>query len=161
MTPEWAPSLHPVVVHFPIALLTAAIVIDLLSVLRPRSRSLRDGATWMYLAGTACALAAYATGSFGADALRLELSSEQPVARAIAVHETWAFRTTWFFVFFASLRLAVSYVFPPRRVILTGVFLLAVVGLVMLAETVEHGTELVYGQGVGVTSRSRAASPLE
>lgn len=161
MTPEWAPSLHPVVVHFPIALLTAAIVIDLLSVLRPRSRSLRDGATWMYLAGTACALAAYATGSFGAEALRLELSSEQPVARAITVHETWAFRTTWFFVFFASLRLAVSYVFPPRRVILTGVFLLAVVGLVMLAETVEHGTELVYGQGVGVTSRSRAASPLE
>ncbi len=115
----------------------------------------------MYLAGTACALAAFATGSFGAETLRSELSSEQPVVRAIAVHETWAFRATWFFVFLASLRLAISYVFRPRRVILTGAFLLAVVGLAMLAKTVELGTELVYGQGVGVTSRSRAASPSE
>ena len=161
MTPDWAPNLHPVVVHFPIALLTVAVVIDLLSVCRPRSRSLRDGATWMYLAGTACALAAYVTGNLGAEALRLELSPEQPVADAIAVHETWAFRSAWFFAFLASLRLAVSFVFPARRVILIGAFLLAVVGLAMLAETVEHGTELVYGHGVGVTSQSRAASPSE
>jgi uncharacterized membrane protein len=153
MTPDWAPNLHPVVVHFPIALLTVAVVIDLLSVFRPRHRSLRDGATWMYLAGTACALAAYFTGSLGADALMLELTPEQPVAEAIAVHETWAFRSAWFFAFLASLRLAVSFVFPARRVILIGAFLLAVVGLAMLAETVEHGAELVYGHGVGVTSR--------
>jgi uncharacterized membrane protein len=150
VTPDWAPSLHPVVVHFPIALLTVAVVIDLLSVFRPRSVSLRDAATWMYLAGTACALAAYVTGSVGADALRLGVSSEQPATEAIAVHETWAFRSAWFFAFFASLRLGISFVFPPRRVVLIGAFLLGVVGLVMLAKTVEHGTELVYGHRVGV-----------
>lgn len=32
MVPEWAPNAHPIVVHFPIALLVLAILADFLSV---------------------------------------------------------------------------------------------------------------------------------
>ena len=147
LTPDWLPNLHPIVVHFPIALLPAAALVDLLSLLRPRRNTLRDTATWLYLAGTAFAMLAYASGRSGADAMTLTPVIE-PLVNA---HENWAFRTTWFFAFFASLRLAVSYIFPSRPVIRLMAFALAVGGLVMLAETAEHGAILVYQHGLGVT----------
>ena len=106
LTPDWLPNLHPIVVHFPIALLPAAALVDLLGLLSPQRRAVRDTATWLYLAGTTFALLAYFTGRSGVDAMTLTPVVE-PLVNA---HENWAFRTTWFFVFFASLRLAVSYI---------------------------------------------------
>ena len=81
----------------------------------------------------------------------------EPLVKA---HENWAFRTVWFFAFFASLRLAVSYIFPPRPVILLLAFVLAVGGLVMLAETAEHGAILVYKHGLGVKEPIPDSGPL-
>ena len=146
LTPDWLPNLHPIVVHFPIALLPAAALVDLVSLFSPQRRAPRDTATWLYLAGTAFAVLAYFSGRSGAEAMTL-----WPVVEPLVdAHESWAFRTTWCFAFFASLRLAVSYIFPPRPVILVMAFVLAVGGLVMLFETAEHGAVLVYQHGVGV-----------
>ena len=146
LTPDWLPNPHPIVVHFPIALLPAAALVDLFSLLSPQRTALRDTATWLYLVGTAFALLAYLSGRSGADAMTLT-----PVVEPLVnVHENWAFLTTWFFAFFASLRLAVSYIFPSRQVILLMAFALAVGGLVMLVETAEHGAVLVYQHGLGV-----------
>ena len=146
LTPDWLPNLHPIVVHFPIALLPAAALVDLLSLFSPRRSAVRDTATWLYLAGTAFALLAYFSGRSGVDAMTLT-----PVVDPLVnAHEYWAFRTTWFFAFFASLRLAVSYVLPPRPIILLVAFILAVGGLVMLVQTAEHGAVLVYQHGLGV-----------
>ena len=146
LTPDWLPNLHPLVVHFPIALLPAAALVDLLGLLAPKRRTLRDTATWLYLAGTAFTLLAYFSGRSGVDAMTLTPVVE-PLVNA---HENWAFRTTWFFAFFSSLRLAVSYIFPPKPVILLMAFTLAAVGLVMLVETAGHGSVLVYQHGLGV-----------
>jgi len=146
LTPDWLPSFHPIVVHFPIALLPAAALVDLLTLFSPRRSAVRNTATWLYLAGTAFALLAFVTGRSGVDAMALT-----PVLEPLVnTHENWAFRTTWFFAFFASLRLAVSYIFRPRPVILLLAFILACGGLAMLVETVEHGTVLVYQHGLGV-----------
>ena len=146
LTPDWLPNLHPIVVHFPIALLPAAALVDLLSLLWPRRRALRDTATWLYLAGTVFALLAYASGRSGVD----EMTLTPVVEPLVNAHESWAFRTTWFFAFFASLRLAVSYIFPSKRAIRLMAFALAVGGIVMLVETAEHGAVLVYQHGLGV-----------
>ena len=146
LTPDWLPNVHPIVVHFPIALLPVAALVDLLSLFSPQRSVIRNTATWLYLAGTAFALLAYVSGRSGVDAMTLTAVVE-PLVKA---HENWAFRTVWFFAFFASLRLAVSYIFPPRPVILLLAFVLAVGGLVMLAETAEHGAILVYQHGLGV-----------
>ena len=146
LTPDWLPNLHPIVVHFPIALLPAAAVVDLLSLFSPRRRVFRDTATWLYLTGAAFALLAYVSGRSGVDAMTLA-----PIVEPLVdAHENWAFRTTWFFAFFASLRLAVSYIFPPRPVILLVAFVLAVGGIAMLVETAERGAALVYQHGLGV-----------
>ena len=147
LTPDWLPNLHPIVVHFPIGLLPAAALVDLLGLFSPRRRTFRNTATWLYLTGTAFVLLAYVSGRSGADAMTLA-----PVVEPLVhTHENWAFRTTWFFAFFVSLRLAVSYIFPPRPVILLVAFVLAVSGLVMLVETADRGAALVYQYGLGVT----------
>ena len=146
LTPDWAPNLHPLLVHFPIALLTTAVVVDLLSLLRRRSSALRDAATWLYLAGTAGALLAYFSGRDAVAAMSLSEAIEPLVVE----HENWAFRATWFFAFFASLRLAMSYIFPPKPLIAVFAFGAALVGMVMLFETAERGGTLVYQHGVGV-----------
>jgi uncharacterized membrane protein len=60
--PGWAPNLHPVLVHFPLALLATAAVVDLGGWLLRRNRRLRDAATLLYVIGTLAALAAYLSG---------------------------------------------------------------------------------------------------
>ena len=148
LTPDWAPNIHPIIVHFPIALLAAGLVVDLVSLFMRQRAGVRDAATWLYCAGTATAILAYFTGRNGADAMLLPAQ----VTPLVSEHADWAFRTTWFFAFFASARLAVSYILPPKPLILTSAFVVAVAGIGMLLETAEHGALLVYQHGLGVAA---------
>ena len=151
LTPDWAPNVHPLMVHFPIGLLTAAAAVDLVSLFMRQRPAVRDAATWLYVAGAAVAMVTYFSGHRAADAMLLPV----PISALVNAHADWAFRTTWFFAFFASLRLAVSYMLQPKLPILTGSFLVALVGVGMLFETVEHGGQLVFEHGLGV----RAIAP--
>ncbi|MEE8131337.1 MAG: DUF2231 domain-containing protein [Vicinamibacterales bacterium] len=146
LTPDWAPNIHPIVVHFPIALLSAAVAVDLLGLFMRKSAPIRDTATWLYCAGAGVAILAYFTGSNGADAMLLPAQ----VNPLVTEHSDWAFRTTWFFAFFASARLAVSYILPPKPIVLAGAFVVAVGGFFMLVQTAEHGAMLVFQHGLGV-----------
>jgi uncharacterized membrane protein len=147
ITPEWAPNIHPLIVHFPIALLVSAALVDLASLLTRNRPGLRDAATLLYCAGAAAAIVAYFTGRNAETSLLLPAE----VNPFVDEHEDWAFRTTWFFGFFASVRLAVSYIIRPKTIALpAGVFFLGLVGIFMLYETAEHGGELVFAHGVGV-----------
>ncbi len=146
LIPDWAPNVHPLVVHFPIALLAAGLVVDLLSLLMRRRPALRHTATWLYCGGAATAGLAYLSGERGADAMLLPAQ----VAPLVSEHADWAFRTTLFFTFFAAVRLAVSYVLPPRPAVLWAAFVAAVIGVGMLNETAERGGLLVYQHGLGV-----------
>ena len=156
LTPDWAPNIHPIVVHFPIALLTAAIVVDLLGLFMRSRAAVRDTATWLYCAGAAVAIVAYFTGRNGADGLLLPAQ----VNPLVNEHADWAFRTTWFFAFFASARLAVSYLLPPKPLLLGGAFAVALAGFGMLVETAEHGAMLVFQHGLGVQAIT-TDEPLE
>ena len=48
--PEWAPHVHPLLVHFPIALLITAAVLDLFALLLKHER-LRFAAVLVYVLG--------------------------------------------------------------------------------------------------------------
>ena len=146
LTPDWAPNIHPIVVHFPIALFSAAFVTDLVSLFFRSRAGVRDAATWLYCAGSATAILAYFTGQSGADGMLLAAQ----VTPLVNEHADWAFRTTWFFAFFASVRLAVSFIIPPKLSVLGTTFVFAIAGMVMLFETAEHGAMLVYQHGLGV-----------
>ncbi len=154
--PDWAPNPHPFLVHFPIALLSAAVVVDLLNLLRPAHRPTRDTATWLFCAGALAAMAAYFSGLSAAAAVRVTPEA----GLAVTAHFAWADRTTWFFVFFASLRLAMSYIWrTTARWVIAASCALSLVGLVLLAATALHGGRLVFRHGLGVESVPPAGSP--
>ena len=154
--PDWAPNPHPFLVHFPIALLAAAAAADVLSLLRPARPAARDAATWLYCAGAFTAMAAYFSGLSAAAAVRVTPEA----GLAVTAHFAWADRTTWFFVFFASLRLAMSYIWgTTARWALAASCALSLVGLVLLAATALHGGRLVFRYGLGVESVAPAGTP--
>lgn len=148
LTPDWAPNIHPIIVHFPIALLASALVVDLIGLVMRQKSGIRDAATWLYCAGAATAIAAYFSGESGADAMLLPAE----VAPLVSEHADWAFRTTWFFAFFASARLAVSYILPPKPVVLGTAFMVGLAGIGLMFETAERGAMLVYQHGLGVAT---------
>ena len=157
LTPAWAPNLHPLVVHFPIALLFAAAAVDAAGLVMQERKPVRDAATWLYIAGAATAVCAYFTGYTAAQAA--DLTAE--LAARVDAHGDWAFAATWPFAFLASLRLAMSYAFRPRLSLRVGAFAVALVGLGALAQTALHGARLVFEEGLGVraVALARQASP--
>jgi uncharacterized membrane protein len=147
LIPDWAPNLHPLLVHFPLALLLVATLVDGVSAWRPSHTSIRDTATWLYCGGALMAMAAYFSGLDAAEAMRVGPDA----SAAVSAHFGWADRTTWFFVFFASFRMALSYIWrsTARWVVVLSV-LVALVGLGVLATAADHGGRLVFRHGLGV-----------
>lgn len=150
--PAWAPNLHPLVVHFPIALLFGAAAVDLAGLLAPDRKPLRDTATWLYVGGAATAVFTYFTGYTAAQAATFS----PEVGLLVDAHADRAFAATWLFAFFASLRLAMSYILRPRRALQIGAFAIALAGLGALAQTTLHGARLVFEQGLGVRAVASA-----
>ncbi len=149
LIPAWAPNLHPLLVHFPVTLLLCAVAVDMASLIIPARPSLRDTATLFYCAGALLAMAAYFSGLGAA----LEIRVSPAASAALTAHFTWADRTTWFFVFFASLRIAFSYIWRPTASWAAVVVLLAALaGIGMLTMTAEHGGRLVFRHGLGVAT---------
>lgn len=145
--PDWAPNSHPLFVHFPIALLFAAVLVDLLA-LAWRSRPwLHPAAVTLYVLGTLGAVAAYLSGQDAADSVMLPAEA-QPV---LTEHANLAWWTMWFFVIYTIARLVIVRWEGARRPVVHGVlFLIGLAGLYLPWETGGHGGEMVFRHGVGV-----------
>jgi uncharacterized membrane protein len=146
------PSLHVVVIHFPIAFICLAPFFDL-GCLVFRDRVWLDrAATLLYVMGTIGAGAAYLAGERAAEAL----SDLSPAAEsALADHENSATLTLIALAVVSLVRLWVSWLSRDDRRISVGLFRLAaipvaLVGLALLAFTADRGGSLVYGHGLGV-----------
>ena len=149
LVPAWAPNVHPMLVHFPIALLFTSVLLDLLAYSLPgRARVLlRNVGSVLGVMGAFAALATYLTGRAAAQTVLIP-----GMAHALVnAHWKWAFWTLWYFSGLALVRVVIlvtGRVIGPR-----GTATLAVMGLIglgLLFETADRGAELVYGQGVGV-----------
>ncbi len=158
LIPDWAPNLHPLLVHFPLTLLIAAACVDLIGAWRPTSAALRDSSTWLYCGGALMAMGAYFSG-LGAAGM-MHVSPEESVA--VTTHFTWADRTTWFFVVFASLRMAISYIWcATTRWVPVGSVIVALTGIGMLLTAADHGGRLVYRHGLGVAPVPSSGQPWQ
>ena len=146
------PSLHVMVVHFPIALICLAPLFDLGCLIFRDRVWLDRTATLLYVLGTLGAGAAYLAGERAAKAL-VEIS---PAAEsALADHESSALITLIALAIVALFRLWVSWISRNDRRIRLGLFRLvaipvALAGLALLAITADRGGNLVYGHGLGV-----------
>jgi uncharacterized membrane protein len=147
LVPDWAPNIHPLLVHFPIALLCAAAAADVVAWAFRRNRPLRQVATLLYVLGTCGAVAAYVTGRAASQIIWFP-GMAQAVLRQ---HWDWALRTVWFFGIVTVVRLVLLR--PSRRdpghAIVAAFALVGLVGIGLLLETGDRGGRLVYQHGVG------------
>lgn len=144
--PEWAPGIHPMVVHFPIALLFFAVAADGVALLLAGNRYERVVAL-LYAAGAVACVAAYYSGHDAATAVPVPEGAD----RVLVEHEGWALRTTWFFLLFGAARVAAAWRLDSlRRGVRLALVIVAAAGLYLVYETGDHGAEMVYRYGVGV-----------
>ena len=158
LLPDWAPNLHPLVLHFPIALLFAAASFDLVGLLTRDRGSWRRTADWLYAVGALSAVATWYTGTLAADSVFLPTEANA----VLTEHADLGKFTMWFFAAYGLARTGLAFTTLAAR---TGVrailFLLGVGGLFLMTITATHGAELVYRHGVGVEAvESRPATPL-
>lgn len=148
------PSLHALAVHFPVALLSVALLLDLACLVARTKLWLDRSATTLYVVGTVGAAAAYLSGRAAAP----EASSVTGEIRTLlADHGDLGLLTLLAYLVVTVLRVIVSWLSRDDRRIMPGFFrLLALVAsasaLVLLVLTVDRGGALVYRHGVGLAA---------
>jgi len=157
------PSLHVVVIHFPIAFVCLAPFFDLGCLIFRDRVWLDRAATLLYVMGTLGAGAAYLSGERAAKSL-VEISST--AESALADHESSAMITLIALAIVSLVRLWVSWLSRADSRISLGFFRLvaipvALAGLALLAITADRGGNLVYGHGLGVQMEQIETSELE
>ncbi|MDZ7715166.1 MAG: DUF2231 domain-containing protein [Balneolaceae bacterium] len=102
LIPDWAPNIHPILVHFPIGILLVAAFLDLLNLFVPDKWWDDLKSTILYGIGTFTAIIAYYTGSWAADSVFLPAEAQSVLNN----HADWALWTVWFFILYTLLRIA-------------------------------------------------------
>jgi uncharacterized membrane protein len=148
LLPDWAPNVHPLIVHFPIGLLLAAAALDTSAWVLRCNRSLRFVATVLYVAGTVSLIGAYFTGRDAAESVWLPGMAHA----AIKLHWDLAFRAVLFFSGMTVLRLLLLWWQRPvpKPAALGALAVAGLVGVVLIVETADRGAQLVYKHGVGI-----------
>jgi uncharacterized membrane protein len=135
-------NIHPLVVHFPLALLPAAVLLYLLDAATGRE-SLAWTALWLLVLGTLGGAAAVATGLRAEDGVMVDPSVHQ---RLLDVHETWMLATAALAVVLTGWALLARPA-PRRGRVLFAVGLLAL--LALLTKGADYGGRLVYDYNAG------------
>ena len=159
MTPDWAPGLHPLVVHFPIALLVVAALADALALAARlantrAARGLHAAAVGLFALGAVAAVAAYRTGNAASETVSVPVDA----LGLLNAHADAAWGLVWAAALFALVRVGVFALAPraPRwgeaPALHAALALVGVAGLALLYQTAERGGELVYRHGIGVAA---------
>lgn len=145
-------SLHPAVVHFPIALLLTAALFDSACLVFRHFLWLDRTAAALVTLGTIALGAAYLTGERAAEAASPVTGIAQGI---LADHQDLALLSLWAWSAAAALRLFVVWLGRHDLEVQLGIFRLAALVLVLGAAalvilTAFHGGQLVYDHGIGV-----------
>jgi len=158
LLPQWAPNIHPLIIHFPIVLLLTAVVADLGALLFKKSAWLQKTAITLYGFGGLSAVVTYFTGKQAADMVTFPAASYPVIGR----HADLALYTSIFFGIYALVRLFLYWKkWDAKKGIAVLLFLIAAAGYGLLQQTAEQGGMLVYKYGVGTQAvkADSAATP--
>lgn len=135
-------NFHPILVHFPIVLWLAALLFQLLAVMRTSDELQRTAVRMLYL-GTLAAVATILSGWAAENSI-----PPGEAQRALGVHETLMLVASnlalalCLFAFFTRKNFTVQL----RRIMLAGLVILGV----LLTIGADRGAQLVYGYGAAV-----------
>lgn len=161
------PNLHPLVLHFPLALAPVALLLELAALFLPSRAWLRSAAATLWVL---TAIGAYVARDTGHDAEHEARPRQLPTEIRHAIHEheeaaDWAF---WLLLGTAVVRLVAAGVETDARPALgRGLRVLGLVvggfGVAALVVTGDRGGRLVYRMGVAVSAppaSSLATAPV-
>lgn len=142
-----ASSVHPMFVHFPIALWTTALLFQVLGCFTARGRAL-EMARWLLYLGTLSAVVAVITGYREAD----RLGHDSPGHEFVHVHRNYMLATT-----LVAVVLCVAAFAFHRKAVKRGPLALAV-GMIVLGVLLtlgaDRGAALVFRYGMGVSAEA-------
>ena len=142
LLPDWAPNIHPLIIHFPIALWLVAVLFDFLSLLKSENW-LRNTALSLYGLAAISAFAAYLSGDQA-----IPFQGEVTASN----HSDWGHYTLYFFIAYTLVRLFLIWKqWAKRKTVAIVLFMLGLVGIGMVGKTADLGGKLVYKYGVGTT----------
>jgi uncharacterized membrane protein len=144
--------IHPMIVHFPIALLMVAVMFEVLA-MRWRTRSFLDASLYTLVAGLVGAGLAIITGGLAEEGLE-EFTIPDGL---LDLHEGLGYATFGIFVGILALRVLMRRRWLQERPALT--IGLGVIGIGVLAVTGYYGGSLVYDFGAGVTQITAVSEP--
>jgi uncharacterized membrane protein len=158
LLPDWAPNIHPMLVHFPIALFFFAVLMDFLSFFLPEGWWGEKKTVIIYVIGAISVVVVYFTGKMAAGTLHNISNVEQ---QAVEHHMQWGLRTMWFFVIYTLIRLALVFTKRMQKLNLHVVmFLISLIGIFFLFETGDHGAKLVFKYEVNAGHAKKKNSSL-
>jgi uncharacterized membrane protein len=137
------PPFHPIVIHFPLALLTTAAFLEIGAVLFRREELSRTG-WWVQLLGTAGILVAVLTGIVAENATKIPAQA----AAIMDMHEQLAFVSSSAFAALLLWRVAARTKIPGTSPWLYLLLYCGAVGLLIIVGW--YGGQLVFRHGVGV-----------
>lgn len=139
-----ATHLHAMIVHFPIALLMAGFLSEVIALITKKA-FFRNAAVYLLFLGALGSVAAYFSGDFAGEGIE-----EGPLEGPMELHEQAATVTLWLSIITALFRVGVFYFKSTRTwTQVTGIVLFsALVGTV--AYTGYLGGQLVYKHGAGI-----------
>ena len=139
-----ATHLHAMIIHFPIALLMAGFLSEIIA-LFIKKEFFRQAAFYLLILGALGATAAYLTGGYAGEGIE-----EGPLKKPMELHEQTATITIWLAIITALFRAAVFYFKYDRSwVKWVGVILFAALAG-SVSRTGYLGGQLVYSHGAGV-----------
>lgn len=140
--------IHPMLVHFPIALLSVAVCFDLLAE-RWRPEECRIASLYTLVAGVAGVVVAVVSGHLAEEAVEQSGIPES----VLELHEGLGFATFWVFSTLLAIRVATVIGWMRERRGLSVV--VGLVGIVVLLTASYFGGSLVYDYGAGVLAPRR------
>lgn len=146
--------LHPMVVHFPIALLVTSVLLDLIGLVTRRD-DLKKAGFYTLIAGVLGGIAGAVTG-FGAE----EAAEELPGVEAmVEKHESLVIAALVIFGVMLAYRLLIGGRLAGKLV--TAYVAAALIGVGSLAAGAHEGGEMVYEKGAGVEMKTHATTGMK
>lgn len=147
-------QLHPLIIHFPIALLIAYAILEIVSYFIKNS-SYEKFVLILLVAGTLSGVLAVLTGNQAEEIAEGKFENsksflnKEQIEEAIEEHEDYATKTLWYFVALAVLRIGLTIKKKFDNKWKLFFILLAVMGGYLVYLTGSHGGILVYKFGIG------------
>ena len=137
--------IHPMIVHFPIALLIIGFLFDITSLFVKKDFFSQAG-FYLLILGAFGVIAAFISGSMAGDGI----AEEGMLKRALETHEGAAELTMWLVSFTSLLRLSLVLLKKYKGVFQAAAMTLFLLSVLSIARTGYYGGELVYKHAAGV-----------